>query len=180
MAAMRPQPNGMMQQYGEGVRAANVCSGKDCRSRSIYFSSVNLCVCRRCGREWTPDKPPRVAQTIDGPRIIHGPPQTDELLLAWAAGHLDADGSLTLNNGAGRPYLTLQMRTPYKDALLEFKRIMGCGKIHGPYSDKRGVCKEYWDYRATGPALRRIMALLVPLMRTAKRLRFIDTLRRGA
>jgi hypothetical protein len=61
--------------------------------------------------------------------------------LAWAAGLFDGDGSFTSSRSRSNPYPVLTASIGQSGAdgiphvLTQFKEVVGCGRINGPYKD---------------------------------------------
>lgn len=83
------------------------------------------------------------------------------LALAWAAGLFEGEGSFDVrrNNvkGVWYSYIRLQIDSTDEDVLQRFLDVVACGKVYGPYEDRRKNRlgdKPYWKYTVSGkPAI---------------------------
>jgi hypothetical protein len=82
--------------------------------------------------------------------------------IAWAAGFFEGEGSITLTND--RP--VLRVNGTDRETVEFFGRVIGVGKVYGPYQAKRDrhgcVRKPFWVWVCYGPAARRALTLLSP------------------
>jgi hypothetical protein len=93
----------------------------------------------------------------------------EQLDIAWAAGLFEGEGCLT------RPkYPTMQLTTTDRDVVMKFKRVVGCGKVYGPYNRKFKPIYQWVCYdREQIDRLRRLFA---PYMGKRRLRRFAEVL----
>jgi hypothetical protein len=100
-------------------------------------------------------------------------PSDDDL--QWAAGHLDADGTLSISGkNTLYPSLLLALFTPYRECLVEFQKALGgLGSLPDQPARPGGTrTRPAFRLTFTGAALVRLENLLVPRMRGHKRGQF--------
>jgi hypothetical protein len=96
----------------------------------------------------------------------------NEIDIAWAAGFFDGEGCISFrpNNGGKNPFIriSINQNADNREVLDKFIRIVGVGKVYGPYGRGRNkdVCSMYvGKYEHT----QYIIALLWKHMSTCKR-----------
>jgi hypothetical protein len=87
-----------------------------------------------------------------------------DIELAWAAGFFEGDGSACVRHQRGGTYARASAGQMDRRVLDRFQRIVGIGKVYGPYKDGR-----YFDYRAENGNAHRLLALLLPFFGPVKR-----------
>jgi hypothetical protein len=82
--------------------------------------------------------------------------------VAWAAGFFEGEGCVTLSET--RPMLRVNGTDP--ETVHFFERVVGVGKVYGPYQpkpDRHGtIRKPFWVWVAYGAAARRAITVLAP------------------
>lgn len=68
---------------------------------------------------------------------------SSETEIAWAAGLFEGEGSIHANRINGRVYLLLNLSSTDRDVVERFHRIIGCGKVYGPYYEKNPLRPRY-------------------------------------
>lgn len=105
----------------------------------------------------------------------------DECLeLAWAAGFFDGEGWVyqahkegkRRKDGTQRAYPKLGLGNTDLPLLERFQKALGCGKVYGPYREKKPHVKPFWQWSASHKQGRQAARLLLPYVgdRNIKRL----------
>ena len=91
--------------------------------------------------------------------------------LAWAAGFFDGEGCVTFNRSRGRNSIVVSIRQHHPEVLEKFARVVGVGKVSGPY--KSGSGGDCWSFQVSGfERCQFIAALLWEWLGTPKRDQF--------
>ena len=90
------------------------------------------------------------------------------LSLEWAAGFFEGEGNATVrkHNKADKiyPCLTLQLSQVDRRPLDEFVKIVGGGKVRGPYGPYGTTKQAYYQYAISGKDAIPVAESLIPLM----------------
>lgn len=110
--------------------------------------------------------------------------EIDPLEVAWAAGFFDGEGSVFVRNTARHkggttgklyPLTTVEMGVSQVriEPIIRFHRIVGIGKIGGPYGGLRPGRSAYFRWNTAGrPSVFRVAQLLWPMLSLPKREQF--------
>lgn len=103
---------------------------------------------------------------------------TDPLEVAWAAGFFEGEGSVYFYRGSAKssPHPILSLASTDEDVLRRFQRIVGRGKVYGPYNKGAGT-KPRFDWQ-TGSYLNcaEIMRAFLPYLGERRRAKAIEVL----
>jgi len=86
---------------------------------------------------------------------------------AWAAGFFDGEGCVSVNRMPSGNYLRLQVASTDLPVLERLQRVIGCGRINGPYQHHpdhktRAHHKPVWHWRASSDEARAALDLIKP------------------
>lgn len=92
--------------------------------------------------------------------------------MAWAAGMFEGEGSIFWHTSKGRG--RVQMSSTDYDVLERFARVVGCGRVYGPYQPSGGR-RLRWDWLAEGPTEpRQVVAMLWPYLGERRRAKAVE------
>ena len=104
--------------------------------------------------------------------------------LYWAAGFLEGEGCFTCSKAKHKPrksdggisyiiYHCAQIDMTDKDVLDKFARVLGFGKVNGPYQSHRGNRKPTWKWTVINKQAEAVIERFRPFL-CERRLRQID------
>jgi hypothetical protein len=99
---------------------------------------------------------------------------------AWAAGFWDGEGCATINLIHSRiPYAVITITQCGSPVLLKkFKKIVGVGKIYGPYPGNKSHNKKRYHLRTGGLTIvKKVFSILKPWLGAQKRKQFQEVIR---
>jgi hypothetical protein len=88
--------------------------------------------------------------------------------IEWAAGFFEGEGTAYVreHNKINKiyPCLSLAIAQVYREPLDEFQRIVGYGKVRGPYGPYSGNRQPHYQYAVSGSDAVTVAELLIPFL----------------
>lgn len=82
--------------------------------------------------------------------------------LAWCAGFFDGEGWIGINSVPSGKYLRMAVASTNEAMIKRFTAAVNCGRMSGPFNDKRPANNPVWYWRASSDEALEVTELLAP------------------